>query len=110
MKLQYKKNVSLIKIDIEGAEPLALRSLEKTISANPDVKVVFEFIPRYIRNFGLDPHKFLINLEESGGRLGVIDEEKEKVLLMNAQQIMELAKKSRHDLNILLSRQIPKPI
>jgi len=90
---EYKKNVSLIKIDIEGAEPIALQSLEKTISANPDVKVVFEFIPRYIRNFGLDPHKFLVNLEEAGRRLGVIDEEKEKVLLMNAQQIMELAKK-----------------
>ena len=41
---------------------------------------MFEFVPHYIRNFGMDPAKFLKELEDEGFHLSFIDEERKQVL------------------------------
>ena len=44
--------------EIIGKEKLNLKGLEKTFQANPNLKMVCEWYPTYIRNSGLDPAEF----------------------------------------------------
>lgn len=52
------RKVDFIKLDIDGAEPKALRGLEKTFQNNPQLKMVAEYYPKYIKNAGLDPAEY----------------------------------------------------
>jgi hypothetical protein len=48
------RTIDVIKLDIEGAEPLALRGLAKTL-AQRDLMLFFEFSPEPLRSAGFDP-------------------------------------------------------
>jgi FkbM family methyltransferase len=72
--------VDVIKIDVEGAEVHVVTGLERTLAANPDVTVMFEWSPTQIEDVGDTPgtlidllagHGFGFRLLESG--LGAID-------------------------------------
>ena len=71
----YSANISLIKIDVEGAEPLVIKGMKNVLASNPSLTIVFEFSPIYIENFGQDPKVFLSSLEESGFNLSIVDEQ-----------------------------------
>lgn len=57
--------VGVIKMDIEGAEPLALKGMSKLISRG-SVVLVMEFNPEALRRGGVAPETFLASLEEQG--------------------------------------------
>lgn len=59
-----QRKVDFIKIDVDGAEPEVLRGLERTIQANPQLKMVIEYYPKYIKNLGLDPQAMLDFLDQ----------------------------------------------
>jgi FkbM family methyltransferase len=46
------KNVDWLKMDIEGSELLALRGAKRIISSSPNLKIVMEWSPRMLMNFG----------------------------------------------------------
>lgn len=52
------RQVDFIKLDCDGPEPKVLRGLEQTFQNNPQLKMVVEYYPKYIRNAGLDPVEF----------------------------------------------------
>ena len=58
--------LDIIKIDIEGAEPLALRGAQNIISQNPDLQIIMEWSPGQIRAAGFDIGEFLSNLSDFG--------------------------------------------
>lgn len=58
--------LDIIKIDIEGAEPLALAGAQNIISQNPDLQMIMEWSPGQIRAAGFDIGEFLSNLSEFG--------------------------------------------
>ena len=60
--------VDFIKIDVEGAEPLALRGARETIKRNQQLIIVMEWSPGQIRGAGFDPNAFLAELEGMGLR------------------------------------------
>lgn len=68
--------VDLIKMDIEGAEFLALEGMAKTLAINPELILFTEFYPQAIRRLGRSPLQFLKNLVKSGFFLSEIDENK----------------------------------
>ncbi len=73
--LGYSK-VDIIKMDIEGAEPLALEGMGKTIARNPALIIIFEFHPNAIKRLGYSPLKFLERFKELGFSMSVIDEDR----------------------------------
>ncbi len=66
---RFDGRVDFIKIDVEGAEPLALRGARETIERNPHLTIVMEWSPGQIREAGFDVPAFLTELEERGLRI-----------------------------------------
>lgn len=66
--------IDVVKIDAEGAEPLILRGMQKTIEANPQIVVLIEFAPAHLRRAGVEPASFLKELNSTGFVIHVIDD------------------------------------
>lgn len=60
---QKINNVNVIKIDIEGGEPLAFKGMTRLIKAK-DVSILMEYNPSALRSGNLDSFEFLKNLAE----------------------------------------------
>ena len=58
------EKVDFIKIDVDGAEPHVLKGLIKTIERNPQLKMVIEYYPEYIKNLGNDPKEMIDILDK----------------------------------------------
>jgi FkbM family methyltransferase len=58
--------LDIIKIDIEGAEPLAFAGAQSVIAANPDLQIVMEWSPGQIQAAGFDVTEFLNTLSAMG--------------------------------------------
>ncbi|MCX6719014.1 MAG: FkbM family methyltransferase [Candidatus Taylorbacteria bacterium] len=71
--------IDIIKIDIEGAEFLALQGMKETIKRSPNLIIFSELYPKGMRKLGGDPRKYLENLVESGFSLSIIDGDSNKV-------------------------------
>jgi FkbM family methyltransferase len=54
--------VDFIKVDVEGAEPLAFRGARETIKANPHLTIVMEWSPGQMQAVGFDVAAFLSEL------------------------------------------------
>lgn len=51
--------VDFIKIDIDGSEPWAFKGLIPLFEKNPQMKMVCEYYPKYIKNAGGDPQDMM---------------------------------------------------
>ena len=51
--------VDFIKMDVDGPEPKVLKGLIRTFEKNPQLKMVIEYYPKYIRGAGCDPQEFM---------------------------------------------------
>lgn len=58
--------VDLIKIDIEGAEPLAFKGMEKLFNKNQNLSIIMEFSPNSFKSSPQDPANFLKNIKQYG--------------------------------------------
>jgi FkbM family methyltransferase len=85
-----EERVDLIKMDIEGFEPFALRGLQETI-ARCRPKIICEFNPRCLRTYsGIDPAAFAEELYAMGGTIGIIDDEGDTIPCAGADELMAL--------------------
>jgi FkbM family methyltransferase len=60
------EKVDFVKMDIQGAEPLALRGMEATLARSPNARILTEFWPDGLRRAGGDPEMFLSHLRSLG--------------------------------------------
>lgn len=58
--------VDLMKVDVEGAEPLVFAGARKTIADNPQLQIVMEWSPGQIQSAGFDLRRFAADLEGHG--------------------------------------------
>jgi FkbM family methyltransferase len=66
--------VDVLKVDIEGAEVHAFTGLARTLAANPDVIVMFEWAPAQIESVGDRPEALIDLLEQYGFRFQLLEE------------------------------------
>jgi FkbM family methyltransferase len=64
--LEFDNRIDFIKIDVEGAEPLAMRGAQQTISANPQLNIVMEWSPGQIQAAGFNVSQFVDDLGAMG--------------------------------------------
>jgi FkbM family methyltransferase len=63
------------KIDVEGAELLVLKGMERILAENPDIILWVEWMPACMRNAGFDPVDLPAKLEQLGFRsITVLDD------------------------------------
>lgn len=60
----YDKKISMIKMDIQGAENTAVEGMTTLLEKNEKLRVITEFWPIGLRRSGTEPEKFLKLLEE----------------------------------------------
>ena len=71
--------IDVMKIDIEGAEPIAFRGMKETIGRSPNLAVFAEVYPKCLESLGTSPKSYLEMLMSFGFKLWAIDEEQERV-------------------------------
>jgi len=83
------RKVDFIKMDIQGAEPLALEGMKRTIKANKGLKLITEFSPDSIKLCGSDPKKYLAALTALGFKLSEISEKEKKLTTTTPVRLMK---------------------
>ncbi len=68
------QRIDLVKMDIQGAEGMALRGMRRTIASNPGLVILMEFWPEGLRKTEFPPETVLSGLEGLGFSLYRIDE------------------------------------
>lgn len=71
--------VDVIKIDIEGAEMLALLGADRLIRTNGNLKIFTEFFPEALKRIGSPPEEYLSKLMDYGFKLWNINEHKKQL-------------------------------
>jgi hypothetical protein len=91
---------SLVKIDVEGAEPFVLAGLG---ALQPEI-ILFEFAPKFIRELKNDPETFLNSLLSAGYALELIDPYQHTRTKLNPPEIMTHTNQFPFIWNILARR------
>ncbi len=105
LKAKGIQKIDVIKIDIEGAEPIALRGLANTIAENPDILIFTEFYPRSMTRLGESPDAFLKGFTAHGFRIWVIDETHKKLRpIKDVGAFMKDFPRGETFVNLLISR------
>ena len=94
--------VSLIKLDVEGAELQAWRGMGRIISENPDLAVIVEFGPSHLKRWGVTLTEWLDLLCAPGFTPWEIDEAGGVIRPLREQGLADV-----YSLNLLLLRQPP---
>ena len=68
-----QESVALLKIDVEGAEPLVIRGAQDLLKSGRVRSILFEFIVEFIEDMEEDPYEFVGSLTELGFRLYAIE-------------------------------------
>lgn len=98
-QLSHLDHVDVVKIDVEGAEPLVLHGMKKIISKNPGIRIIMEFAPSNLKRGGIDPSNFINSIHAMGLDIQVIDEGSGKVLDISKEELCKA-----FSVNLLLRR------
>jgi FkbM family methyltransferase len=62
--LEPLDRVDFIKIDVDGSEVQTIKGLQKTIAKNPNLRMIIEYYPKYLKLAGNDPQELMALLEK----------------------------------------------
>jgi FkbM family methyltransferase len=86
---KFPMEPSLIKIDIEGAEPRAFAGMRSLLARLPRVNMIVEFLPHYLGAEGA--RAFLSTLFQSGFNVAIIDDRRYQVATGSFAQLLARA-------------------
>lgn len=100
----YNGKIDFIKMDIEGAEWMALQGMSNLLKGNKTVKIVIEFVPS-LRKFGIEPVESLKLLLGHGFKLYDVNEWEKRIEPVNIPKLLGTytAEKGNHT-NLLCKR------
>lgn len=86
----YAGTVDIVKMDIQGAEGLALEGMEKLLARFPKLKLFTEYCPERLRKCGTDPRDYLCRLKTAGFRLQNIDDHKNRMAEVSVEDLLQM--------------------
>lgn len=81
--------INFIKMDIQGAEVLAIDGMKETLKNNKNLKIIQEWWPDAIRKYNRTPDSHLNFLEELGFNFYVVDENLDQLTRITIPKLME---------------------
>jgi FkbM family methyltransferase len=93
----------LVKIDVQGAEPLVFEGLRGLVEKNPGMMILLEFWPYGMTAAGFSPESFLVKLRSAGFRLHALDPRTGTISSSGDGEIINLCPGEKH-VNILCTR------
>jgi FkbM family methyltransferase len=70
-----EKPIHVVKIDVEGHEPLVMKGMQNILRLNPDIRIFVEFNPDCLTSAGSSPERFLEELDGYGLDICFIDDQ-----------------------------------
>jgi FkbM family methyltransferase len=95
--------VDFIKMDIQGFEMEAIKGMEKTLNANPDIKLISEFWPYGLRTAGSSVIEYFNILQSKKFNCYLLEKNTLTLLTLEKVKAMEPLEKE-HYFNIFISR------
>jgi FkbM family methyltransferase len=86
----YEGRVDFIKMDIEGAEKLAIEGMQSILRKNKNIKILTEFHPIALKEFGTEPIDYLQILRGYGFEIYHVDNKKKTVEPINDKELLEI--------------------
>jgi hypothetical protein len=71
--LQTVGKIDIIKVDVEGAEPLVLKGMKDIIAKNPEIRIIMEYDPNNLRRANVDTTEFIDQVEQQGLVIQIIN-------------------------------------
>lgn len=101
----FSEQLNFIKMDVQGAEIDALRGMSSLLQKINDIKIMIEFAPKWLKNFGYDPLKLLNYLREYDFKLFEIDNDRKKIISVNSKILIKnIRQKGKNEVNLLCSK------
>jgi len=82
------KKINFIKMDIQGAEILALRGMSSLLQKMNEIKIMIEFAPIWLK-YGNDPLELLSLLNEYDFKVSDIDVSRKKIIPIDSQELIK---------------------
>ena len=102
---ESKKNVDVIKVDVQGAEMDVLLGMQKVIKCNDQLKLITEFEPD-LSHTGFPLNKYWDKLTESGFQyIYIINEQEKKLELTDFQYSVDFCRRKIDSVNLLCSKE-----
>ncbi len=95
--------IDVIKIDIQGAEPLALKGMETLIARQSKLIAFCEFFPCVYQSYEYTAEQFLAQLESYGFEISVINDHKREVTRMSHAEMISMCSGERY-INLYLTK------
>lgn len=97
--------ITVLKMDIQGAEHQALQGMKTLIKNNKNLKIITEFWPEGLEAAGSNAKKFLTELQSLGFTFQIIDEEAKQLRKTSTQILLDsIAEGTLYDTNLLCIR------
>lgn len=84
------RKIDLMKIDVEGAEPLVFRGMEQILRENEDIMIIMEYSPFQMRPIGLDPAQAMSMLFQLGFNAYRIEDPSGELIPANAETLSQI--------------------
>jgi len=100
----YKGKIDFIKMDIEGAEGGAIQGMTSLLQKNKNIKIISEFWPDGLKEFGVEPEAHLKLLVGQGFKLYNLNQQKKKIEPVNISELLEICPKKEKATNLFLTK------
>lgn len=86
--------IDFVKVDIEGAEILALKGMQNTIKRSEKMVIISEFTPMFMKAMDVDPKDYIDLLKTLGFEVFNIDEKNMMTETFDIKKVQEYIKRS----------------